>query len=143
MHSILDLSNSSEWNNYLNRLPIEQQDVYYTPEYYSLYQNNGDGIAYCFVFEKGNDIALYPFLMNSVNDLGYKLAKPYFDIQGAYGYNGVVSSSFEKIFIDGFYQEFNSYCEQQNIIAEFNYLDTNNKPLFEYTIEVEDCNKIK
>ena len=32
---------------------------------------------------------------------------------------------------------------QKKIIAEFNYMDMDNKPLFEYTIEIEDCNKLK
>ena len=32
---------------------------------------------------------------------------------------------------------------KKNIIAEFNYIDTDNKPLFNYTIEIEDCNKLK
>jgi hypothetical protein len=45
--------------------------------------------AKCFVYQKGSNITLYPFLINSVNALGYNLDKEYFDIQGAYGYNGV------------------------------------------------------
>ena len=32
---------------------------------------------------------------------------------------------------------------KRNIIPEFNYVDKNNKPLFKYTIEIEDCNKLK
>ena len=31
---------------------------------------------------------------------------------------------------------------KRGIIAEFNYLDTNNKPLFNYTVEKVDCEKI-
>jgi len=116
---ILTLNDSEEWNNLLAKLPAEQQDIYYTPEYYSLYENYGDGKAMCFVFEKDGDIALYPFLINSVNALGYDLDKEYFDIQGAYGYNGVVSSSYEPSFIKEFYSEFNSFFSQESIIAEF------------------------
>jgi hypothetical protein len=116
---ILTLNDSEEWNNLLAKLPAEQQDIYYTPEYYSLYENYGDGKAMCFVFEKDGGIALYPFLINSVNALGYDLDKEYFDIQGAYGYNGVVSSSYEPNFIKEFYNEFNSFCADNNIIAEF------------------------
>jgi len=32
---------------------------------------------------------------------------------------------------------------KRGIIPEFNYVSLNNKPLFRYTIEVEDCNKLK
>ena len=57
--------------------------------------------------------------MNSVNDLGYHLDGSYFDIQGAYGYNGVLSSSNEKPFLDAFYDEFTCWCQENGIIAEF------------------------
>jgi len=118
-YKILTLSETIEWNKLLNRLPLSAQDIYYTPEYYSLYQNLGDGKAMCFVFEKDNDIALYPFLLNSVNILGYKLDDEYYDIQGAYGYNGVVSSSYSQSFINDFYQAFESFCKKKNVVAEF------------------------
>lgn len=118
-YKVLTLSEAEEWNRLLAKLPIEQQDIYYTPEYYSLYQNYGDGEAYCFVFEYNGDIALYPFLLNSVNKLGYTLDKEYYDIQGAYGYNGVVSSTYDSVFVEEFYKEFHKYCILNNIIAEF------------------------
>jgi hypothetical protein len=118
-YKLLSLSNKEEWKKYLNKLPIDQQDVYYTPEYYELYENYGDGKAQCFVFEKNGNLALYPFLINSINKLGYDLDDEYYDIQGAYGYNGVVSSSYEPDFIDDFYVCFQKYCEEKNIVAEF------------------------
>ncbi|MDD3567448.1 MAG: GNAT family N-acetyltransferase [Bacteroidales bacterium] len=118
-YKTLTLKDSEEWNNQLTKLPVEQQDIYYTPEYYSLYENYGDGKAMCFVFEKDGDIALYPFLINSVNALGYELDKEYFDIQGAYGYNGVLTNTYNCTFIDNFYKSFYNYCQPNNIIAEF------------------------
>jgi len=118
-HLIFDLTKSELWKAYFKRLPVSQQDVYYTPEYYSLYEHYGDGKAECFVFEKGDDVALYPYLINSVNELGYDLDKEYFDIQGAYGYNGVVSSSYSAEFIGSFYESFNSFARSRNIIAEY------------------------
>jgi len=116
---VLGLDDSEEWNRYLKQLPIVQQDIYFTPEYYSLNEANGDGKALCFAFEHGNDLALYPFLINRINDLGYDLDEEYFDIQGAYGYNGVISSSYEKGFIDSFYEAFSEYAVQRNIVCEF------------------------
>ena len=118
-YTVLSLNQNDLWNEYLNLLPPEQQDIYYTPNYYSLYQNLGDGLARCFVFQSGDNIALYPFLINSVNELGYELDKNYYDIQGVYGYNGVVASTCNREFIDMFYKAFNSYCADNNIIAEF------------------------
>ena len=49
------------------------QDVYYSPEYYDLWEKNDGGKAFCFVFKYADDLALYPFLLNRINDLGYKL----------------------------------------------------------------------
>ncbi|MEI8201400.1 MAG: GNAT family N-acetyltransferase [Bacteroidota bacterium] len=116
---ILDLTKSDIWNTLLQKLPPEQQDIYFTPQYYSLYEQLGDGKAQCFVYEKDNELALYPFLLNSVNNLGYDLDKPYSDIQGAYGYNGITANSNRPEFISSFYREFDNYISQNNIIAEF------------------------
>lgn len=103
----------------IERLPSSGQDVYFTPEYYSLYQNYGDGEARCFVFEKAGEFALYPFLINPIKPLGYKVDKEYYDIQGAYGYNGIISSTYDAAFIAAFWEEFDAYCRENDIIAEF------------------------
>lgn len=116
---ILDTAETTEWNKHLTFLPGEQQDIYFTPEYYQLYEELNDGQAKCFVFEKDRDVALYPFLLNSINQLGYNLNEEYFDIQGAYGYNGVVSSTRDQGFINDFYKTFDQFCNENNIIAEF------------------------
>lgn len=116
---VFDLKDSVSWKNLLSNLPLEQQDIYFTPEYYQLYEELGDGKAKCFVYEKDGFIALYPFLINSVNDLGYDLDNQYFDIQGAYGYNGVVTNNSTKAFKYKFYKAFDDFCQSNNIITEF------------------------
>jgi lipid II:glycine glycyltransferase (peptidoglycan interpeptide bridge formation enzyme) len=58
-------------------------------------------------------------LINSVNELGYELDNQYYDIQGAYGYNGIISSSDSEEFILSFYSAFDYYLLKNNIIAEF------------------------
>lgn len=118
-YEILDLSSSQKWNKYLRSLPIEQQDIYFTPEYYRLYEELGDGKAQCFVFEKDGEVALYPFLINSVNNLGFELGSEYYDIQGAYGYNGILFSSLNYDFVNSIINALESFCAQRNIIAEF------------------------
>lgn len=118
-YKILTLKEVADWEKFIALVPVNQHDIYFTPEYYSLYENYGDGKALCFVYEKDGDIALYPFLQNSVNELGYDLDDEYFDIQGAYGYNGVISSTYSPLFIQEFYKTFNSFCTDNKIIAEF------------------------
>jgi hypothetical protein len=116
---IIDLHDQCKWKRYFQRLPYEQQDIYFTQEYYQLYEDLGDGKAQCFVFERDGEIALYPYLLNSINELGFDLGQKYFDIQGAYGYNGVISSSYEADFISFFFSAFNEYVFNNNIVAEF------------------------
>jgi hypothetical protein len=116
---VFDLNDSGRWRYLLSTLPLDQQDIYFSPEYYQLYEEYGDGKAQCFIFEKDGEIALYPFLINSVNELGFDLDTDYYDIQGAYGYNGVISTSYEDSFISSFYKAFDDYILNNNIIAEF------------------------
>lgn len=118
-YKIFNLSKRREWKKYLEKLPREKQDVYFFPEYYELYEKNGDGEAFCFVFEDGKNLALYPFLRNKVNDLGFYLEDNFFDIQGTYGYNGVISSTYDEKFIKDFFNVFDNFCEDGKIIAEF------------------------
>jgi len=116
---VLSLSDSDKWDKYIHLLNIQNQDIYYTPEYYRVYEELGNGMAQCFVFKMNNEIAIYPFLKNSVNNIGYDLNDEYYDIQGVYGYNGVVSSTQKPEFISAFYKSFDLYCQNEKIIAEF------------------------
>lgn len=118
-YQIIKFSEKEKWNNFIEKIPSERRDVYFTPEYYSLYQNNGDGEAQCFVFEKDGELALYPFLKNPVTPLGYNLEREYYDIQGAYGYNGIISSTDREDFIAAFWGEFDSWCQKNDVVAEF------------------------
>ncbi len=115
----LTLKESEEWSRLLSVLPADQQDVYFSPEYYALYEQNGDGKACCFVYEEDGKVVLYPFLLNSINQLGYELDDEYYDIQGAYGYNGIVTSSKDNEFLARFHDTFDQYCQEQHIVAEF------------------------
>lgn len=118
-NNYLTLSDSEGWRCKLSSLPIDQQDVYFTPEYYALYEQNGDGKSCCFVYEEDNKVILYPFLLNSVNKLGYVLDDEYYDIQGAYGYNGIVTSSKDDGFIARYHDCFDLFCQEHHIVAEF------------------------
>lgn len=115
----LNLKECDGWIALLKKMASERQDIYFTPEYYSLYQNYGEGEARCFVFEQDGEVVLYPFLINPITPLGYKLDKEYYDIQGAYGYNGIVTSSEDADFIAAFWEAFDTYCQDNDIVAEF------------------------
>lgn len=119
MSVLLTLENREAWKMYLQQILPENKDIYFSPEYYSLYQNNGDGEACCFVFEKDGIIVLYPFLRNSITPLGYHLDKEYYDIQGAYGYNGIIASNRDSDLINAFWESFDVWCQENDVVAEF------------------------
>lgn len=100
-------------------LQLPNNDIYFDENYLKIYENIGEGKLYFFNFEMAGLKAIYPFLVNSVNSLGYKLQSEFYDIQGAYGYNGVLTNSYDKSFISAFYVSFEEYCAKNNIIAEF------------------------
>lgn len=116
---VLGLSEQQEWKKIMRCLPSQWSDVYFMPEYYSLYQNYGDGEALCFVFEKDGEYVQYPFLKNAITPLGYRLDKEYYDIQGAYGYNGIISSSDNPDLISAFWASFDEWCLENSVVAEF------------------------
>jgi len=116
---VLKYLDKDKWLDLLLSFPTSFQDIYFSPEYYNLYERNDEGEAQCFIFEKDGSVALYPFLLNNVNKLGYELDHEYFDIQGAYGYNGVLSTCYDGQFIDDFHRVFSAFCQDNNIIAEF------------------------
>lgn len=118
-YKVLSLKEQKEWREMMKLLPSQHSDVYFTPEYNSLYQNYGDGEACCFVFEKYGDFVMYPFLRNPITPLGYKLDKEYFDIQGAYGYNGIIASNHDSKLINAFWESFDAWCQENDVVAEF------------------------
>jgi hypothetical protein len=119
LKEIQSSSSDKNWKQYLQSLPVYQKDIYYIPKFYQLYEDLNDGVAKCFVFQKDSNIALYPFLLNSINSLGYHLDQKYYDIQGCYGYNGMVSSTNSEDFLDAFYHSFFHFCKKNNVVAEF------------------------
>ena len=117
MYKILN-SASIEWNDFIEKLPLEKRDIYLTREYLELYETNGDGLSRLFIYEEEDNIAIYPFLIREIQ--GYGLDKTYYDMESAYGYGGpIVSNEMNSKFLSNFEEEFFKYCKEYNIVAEF------------------------
>lgn len=110
-------TNNVKWNKYIKKMPLELQDIYYTSEYYSMYELNGDGIGKLFVYCDNSKLALYPFMLREI--CGYNFKEKYYDIETAYGYGGPILNCFDAEFIRNFEKNFIQYCKKNNIIAEF------------------------
>lgn len=66
-----------------------------------------------FVFEEYGEIYYYPFLAADVPDTKFR------DIQSPYGYGGPISTTDNRQFIDRAWSAFTSWCQENNILAEF------------------------
>jgi hypothetical protein len=116
---IVCLEDPGLWGDYLTKLGNINTDIYYSPEYYLTFEKLLRGKAYLFTFQEGNKIALYPFILRDLQDLKFDTHRGFYDIEGAYGYNGVISNNYSQDFIKAFYREFNAFCSEKGIIAEF------------------------
>jgi hypothetical protein len=103
----------------VNKFSKLNKDIYFEPNYNKIYEIYGDGKSSYFYYSQGSCAAFYPFLINSVNELEFDLRGNYYDIQSVYGYCGVITNSYHPSFIEQFYREFDKFCLQNSIIAEF------------------------
>lgn len=112
----------------MNKLP----DIYYLPNWRELYKEKENGEAAEYKFENENGIVLYPYIKRKI-DIPIN-GKYYFDIITPYGFNGPIileGCRDRKKLVKEFNKEFQKYCEENNIIAEYirfspwfrNYLD--------------------
>ncbi len=107
----------SIWDDYLKCMPVDKQDIYFSSWYYRLEEIEEHGHPQLFVYEDGENIAIYPYLINEIPDkYGFK---GYYDIETAYGYGGPLANSENQEFLIAFENEFIGYCRKENIIAEF------------------------
>lgn len=116
MIKILDTSDV-EWDYYISKLPLNLRDIYFTRQYYKVQEVNGEGTGRLFIYEYEDKIALYPFLINEIEN--YNLNQSYYDIETAYGYGGPIVSCNDNEFISKFENAFIEYCKDNNIVAEF------------------------
>lgn len=88
-------------------------DIYYTSAFYTLSRHIQQGTPKCFLFEQEGNSAFYPFFQERIPDTEW------YDIEGAYGYNGVISDSLDPAFRQSFHEAFRGFCREEGIIAEF------------------------
>ena len=101
-------------------------DIYFFPQYIKIYELNGEGDGYCFVYYESEDTyILLPFIKRRINELEAfrDLEETYFDIISPYGYSGpfIVNNkkNNNKKLTEGFLEEFNKFCLNSSIITEF------------------------
>lgn len=80
-------ADNPKWDEYIQKLPLDNQDIYFTSQYYLLEEKEGHGLPQLFVFTDDTDnLGIYPFLKRPINS--HQINGHYYDIETAYGYGG-------------------------------------------------------
>lgn len=125
MYTLVKTTERDRWNGYISKIP--DADIYFTAEYCEIYMRNGEGEAELFVYEEGEDLVCYTYLVRRINQLpvieAAGLCKPLFDISTPYGYGGPITNvknpEQRKILFTNFSSEFDKYCLDKGIFTEF------------------------
>jgi hypothetical protein len=107
------------WKKAFNRIPAENSDVYYLPEWYNAYRQHEQALPKCIVAELEGVLFVYPFFLKPIK--GYDLDKTYYDIQTAYGYGGIITNQgiVPQQLIEKFNNQVNVWLSDNNVVAEF------------------------
>jgi lipid II:glycine glycyltransferase (peptidoglycan interpeptide bridge formation enzyme) len=101
---------------------FDYRDIYFTPQYCKIYENNGDGILKNFSMNSRYGKVYYNFLIREIDWVIDN--KRYYDITTPYGYGGPLFYDYEtdedlKNLILEFKEEFEEYCQENDIVSEF------------------------
>lgn len=96
-------------------------DIYFEPDYGKLYEKHEKGTSQVFEFKSQHGTVNNMFIKReipfSINN------EKYYDIVTPYGYGGPIITNVEKgstdVLVAEFIDEFQQYCEQNNIVSEF------------------------
>lgn len=109
-----------QWSNLYSVQPNETRSPYFSPDYYHAYQLVEPGKAICFwAIKNERNYLFYPTRLRSVNELGYDLDQPHYDLCGAYGYNGPTGMAEDPIFIEDYNNQLEKTIRELHVITEF------------------------
>lgn len=110
------------WAALFDRLPAEQQDVFYTPSFARLCQDtlNRDNEVLCAAWSSDGAVVLYPFAKRDLGRLtAYQAFAGRHDITGLYGRGGVVAADATPEVLAEFHAALADYCHAHDIVCGF------------------------
>jgi len=134
------LGDTATWQQLFDLIPGNNSCPYLAPGYHQAYQRVEEQSAHCFwAYKDENNFLFYPFLLKNINSLGYELDSEYFDVSGAYGYNGPAGVVRDKGFLQGYNKELLAYLLHNKVVTEFvRYCPvTGNRGLHTYTDQTD------
>lgn len=101
---------------------FDYRDIYFTPQYCKIYENNGDGILKNFSMNSRYGKVYYNFLIREIDWVIDN--KRYYDITTPYGYGGPLFYDYRteedlECLILEFKEKFEQYCQENDIVSEF------------------------
>ncbi len=116
-----DNLSSKEWNEALAEFPATMQDVYFTPDYHELHEEEGWVAKHCFNFSEEDKGLLVPGLRTAIpSDLCKTLPGGFYDLQTCNGYGGPLArGKVEFAFLDRSWAEWRRSSANRGIVASF------------------------
>lgn len=112
-------ANDQGWSEAINKIPKENSDINFLPEWYKTWEDYENATAKCIVAEIEDFTFVYPFLISPIE--GFNTDKTYYDIQTAYGYGGVITGNKEvpPTVAGLFNKKVDEWLIENNVVAEF------------------------
>ena len=85
----------SRWDEYVKRLPVGQQDIYFTEKYVSLCAEGTKDTPECFIYQEQENLFLFLYLKRKVA----WVKGEWHDFETPYGYGGPVTNCLDKEFL--------------------------------------------
>ena len=133
------LHQSERWEALFALLPSGIKPPFFSKAYYDSYSKVEQGEAQCFwAYQDEDNFLFYPFIKKGINALGYDLPKDYWDITGAYGYNGPIGIAKDPEFLSAYNERLQEYFVDNDVVAEFvRYCPiTSNRDFHTYTDQI-------
>ncbi|MDD2228302.1 MAG: GNAT family N-acetyltransferase [Candidatus Cloacimonetes bacterium] len=110
----------NQWARLFRLLPQDSRSPFFSPEYYLAYNAVEEAEIECFwAYLDADNFLFYPYLKKSINALGYELKDEFYDISGAYGYNGPIGNAEDTEFIKQFNIELQKHLIESKVVTEF------------------------
>jgi len=132
--------NCPNWQRLHLKLPTYARAAFFSPQYYLSYQEVEQAEVECFwAWQDDDNFLFYPYLKKSINSLGYELDQEYWDISGAYGYNGPLGSVNDAEFQRNYNLALRQHLLDSNVVTEFvRYCPlTGNRRWHDYTEQID------
>lgn len=121
LFSILN-HDSPEWNVLFESLPLDQQDIFYSPSFARLCKNtlNREDEVLCAAMTSEAGVLIYPFVKRSLARLtSFPSSAGLYDLISLYGRGGIVGSTQALMDVAPFHAAMAAYCRGNAIVCGF------------------------